>query len=193
METARGHIEALVQGSRKKPYEVGINIKPLPEKVWRNITETCKGKIDSMQELLSGKFPKGLSELFTDKGSGLFPSPREISFICSCPDFAYMWKHVAAVMYGIGTRLDQDPSLFFMLRNVNVGDLISEAVTQKSDELLKKAAGKSRRAIAGNDLSAMFGIELEYGEPKKPEEPATQNKPETGAVKRRGRPPKIRP
>ena len=190
-----GHIEALVQGSRQKPYEIKISIDPLSEKVWNAITQTCKGQIGSMQELLIGKFPKALSELFTQKGNGLFPSPKEIKLSCSCPDYASMCKHVSAVMYGIGARLDEDPSLFFLLRNVNISDLISEAITQKSDELLTKAGRKSRRAIASDDLSAMFGIELESDENIKTVELAAKKTadsvvPVSGTGKRRGRPPK---
>jgi uncharacterized Zn finger protein len=164
-------------------------------KMWNVITETCKGKIDSMQELLSGKFPKALSELFTQKDKGLFPSPKEIRLSCSCPDYASMCKHVSAVMYGIGARLDEDPSLFFVLRNVNVNELISEAIAQKSDELLTKAGRKSRRAIASDDLSAMFGIDLDSDAGVKPEQYNAERVAEsivsaTGTGKRRGRPPK---
>lgn len=59
-----------------------------------------------MQELLMGKFPQALSEIFTARGAGLFPTPKEIRFSCTCPDCTSMCKHVAATLYGIGARLD---------------------------------------------------------------------------------------
>jgi len=161
LKITQGNISALVQGSSSKPYKVDISIKPLPKDVWKSITMECTGKIDSLQELIEGKFPKALSDLFTAKGKGLFPAPKEITLNCSCPDWANMCKHVAAVLYGIGARLDNDPSLFFVLRNVNIDDLISEAINKKSESLLGKSKTKSRRVIDDTDISGMFGIELE--------------------------------
>jgi len=108
-----------------------------------------------------GEFPKTLGELFTAKGKGLFPSPKEIEFSCSCPDWAYMCKHVAATLYGISARLDEDPSLFFSLRKIDVGDLISQAVEAKSKQLLGVAEKKSENVLEDAGLSELFGIDLE--------------------------------
>jgi len=132
-------VESLVQGTRSKPYTVIINIKGIKKKIWQNMKTACAGKLDSLPELLAGKFPKTLGEIFTIRGQGLFPSPEEIEFNCSCPDWAYMCKHVAATLYGIGARLDDSPSLFFKLRKVNIDDLIQQAITDQSYKLLKKA------------------------------------------------------
>jgi len=109
-----GKVIALVLGSRSKPYDLEIEIKPIPKAKWTKIKNTCAGKLGSVAKLLEGKFPKELQEIFTGKGSGLFPSPREISFDCSCPDWASMCKHIAAALYGIGSRFDDDPSLFLL-------------------------------------------------------------------------------
>lgn len=154
-------ITALVQGSRKKPYQIDIAIQPLDNSTWKAITRACEGKIESLQELIEGKFPEALSELFTAKGKGLFPAPKEISFNCSCPDWASMCKHVAAALYGVGARLDENPALFFVLRNVNIDELVSKAISQRSETLLKKSGRKSSRAIDNDDISAMFGIDME--------------------------------
>ena len=89
----------------------------------------CAGKIDSLIELLQGKFSKGVMEIITHKKNGLFPNPEEIKFVCSCPDYADMCKHIAAALYGIGARLDDKPEQLFVLRHVNHGDLISVAET----------------------------------------------------------------
>jgi len=156
-----GQINALVQGSRGSPYTVTIKIKPISGPIWQQIKTACAGQLASLQELLAGRFPKGLAELFTAKGSGLFPSPQEIDFHCSCPDYAYMCKHVAAVLYGIGTRLDEDPRLFFVLRRMKMDDLITQAVQDKSERLLKQAKKKTTRVIDDADLGEVFGIEME--------------------------------
>ena len=156
-----GKVESLVQGTRSKPYSVGIKIKAINKKTWQGIKADCKGKLDSLQELLAGKFPKALGEIFTARGEGLFPSPKEIEFSCSCPDWAYMCKHVAATLYGIGARLDEDPALFFKLRKVKMKDLITQAVEDETRKLLKKAKKKTGRIIAESDIADVFGIEME--------------------------------
>lgn len=156
-----GVVESLVQGSRSKPYSVTIRIKALGKRNWKEIKTASQGKLDSLQELLAGKFPKGLGEIFTTQGKGLFPSPKEIDFDCSCPDWASMCKHVAATLYGIGARLDQDPELFFILRQVKMKDLVTGAVEGKTRELLKKARKKTARVIDDSDLSDVFGIDME--------------------------------
>jgi len=156
-----GSVDALVQGTRSKPYKIGIMIDPLGQDIWKKIIRECEGKFDSLPELLEGKFPKALGEIFTAPGKGLFPTPKEITFSCSCPDWAYMCKHVAAALYGIGARLDQDSMLFFKLRKVDVNELVGKAVTEKTRSLLKKAEKKSGRVMEDADLGELFGIQLE--------------------------------
>jgi uncharacterized Zn finger protein len=161
LQISAGQVNSLVQGSRTKPYTVTIKIKGITEKIWKNMKAACAGKLDSLPELLSGKFPKALREVFTAQGRGLFPSPQEIGFDCSCPDWADMCKHVAATLYGIGTRLDDDASLFFKLRNVKIDDLIQQTLKDHSYKLLEKAEKMSSGKIAESDLSDMFGIDME--------------------------------
>ena len=120
-----GEIKALVHGSRAKPYSITIKIKKLNRNVWQEITSGCSGMLESLEELLAGKFPKALEETFMQRDRGLFPSPKELEFDCSCPDWASMCKHVAATLYGVGARLDEDPSLFFTLRGVATEELVA--------------------------------------------------------------------
>ncbi|MFH1982506.1 MAG: hypothetical protein ABIL58_11730 [Pseudomonadota bacterium] len=162
-----GEVRALVQGSASRPYSVTIRIAALGKKNWKDIRGACAGRIESMSDLLQGRFPESLSEVFTARGQGLFPSPQEIKFDCSCPDWAEMCKHVAATLYGIGARLDEDPALFFILRKVKVADLISEAMAETTERLLEKAKETSGQVIAEADLADVFGIvmdeQLDFG------------------------------
>lgn len=160
LKITSGEVTALVKGSSAKPYEVDISISPISTELWEGIVKKCKGKIESLEELTEGKFPKALSNLFTSRGKGVFPSSKQINFSCSCPDGAYMCKHIAAVLYGIGARLDEDPTLFFVLRNVNIEELISEAIKEKSETMLNKSKTKTRRVIEDDDISDMFGIDV---------------------------------
>jgi uncharacterized Zn finger protein len=163
LEISKGNITSVVQGSSTKPYKIEINIEPLSKELWETIIKDCAGKIASLQELIEGKFPKVLSELFTAQGKGLFPSPKEIKFKCSCPDAANMCKHVASALYGVGARLDVNPVLFFELRNINIDELISIAVSKESSKLLEKSKVRSSRVIEKEDVSEMFGIQMEMG------------------------------
>ncbi|OHB74260.1 MAG: hypothetical protein A2W17_10715 [Planctomycetes bacterium RBG_16_41_13] len=161
LQIREGMITSLVQGSDSSPYSIEITINTLEKGIWEEVKDFCKGKLDSLQELLMGKFPKTLDELFTTHGKGLFPSPKEIKFDCSCPDWASMCKHIAATLYGVGARLDDNPNLFFLLRKIEIGDLISETVKDKTEELLTRAKRKSSRIIEDQDLSSVFGIEMD--------------------------------
>jgi uncharacterized Zn finger protein len=161
LQISAGQVNSLVQGSRARPYSVTIKIKGITKTIWKTMKAACAGKLDSLPELLRGKFPKALGEVFTAQGRGLFPSPQEIDFDCSCPDWAYMCKHVAATLYGIGTRLDDNAGLFFKLRKVKIDDLIQQTLKDQSYKLLEKAEKMSSGKIAESDLSGMFGIDME--------------------------------
>lgn len=151
-------VEALVLGSRAKPYQVTIRIDSLDNEKWKKITELCNHRIDSLQQLVEGKFPKELEMLFKEQKYGLFPSPREIHFDCSCPDWASMCKHVAAVLYGIGTRLDDDPTLFFELRDIDMKTLLKRSMEEKLECMMKNSTKKSEREVDEKDVFDIFGI-----------------------------------
>ena len=188
LQVSPAQVKSLVQGSRAKPYTVSIQIKGIQKKIWQNMKAACAGNLDSLPELLAGSFPKELSNIFMAQGRGLFPSPKEIQFDCSCPDWAYMCKHVAATLYGIGARLDDDPSLFFKLRKVKIDDLIQQAVKVQSYKLLKRAEKTSAPKIAEADLSEMFGIDMEetieFDLKKSPSMKAAAKKTSRNAAKR---------
>ena len=156
-----GEIRALVQGSQGNPYKVEISIGKVDKNTWERVRKAAEGQLDSLAELLAGKFPKPLQESFFARDGGLFPSPKEIVFDCSCPDSASMCKHVAAVLYGVGARLDENPSLFFDLRGIEMDDLITQAVKRTSKALLEKAESKTSRVMEDADLTDVFGIELD--------------------------------
>ena len=125
LQIAPGEVNALVSGS--EIYQVAVKVSAVPKARWTSICTDCAGAIDSLVELLQGRFSKGVMERICRQKTGLFPAPAEIEFSCSCPDWASMCKHVAAVLYGIGARLDEQPELLFKLRKVDEKDLIAKA------------------------------------------------------------------
>ncbi|CAM4014540.1 hypothetical protein [Alkalicoccus chagannorensis] len=156
LQIGDGAVKALVQGSGRKPYEVVVAIDPMPEATWQRLLHYCEGQLNSMEELLEGRFPKELRELFALRGEGLFPTSREIHFDCSCYDIADMCKHVTAALCGIGARFDEDPMLFFRLRDIDVDVLIKESVEQKMARMLENAEKKTSRVIDEDEAWDLF-------------------------------------
>jgi uncharacterized Zn finger protein len=155
LQVTRGSVMALVSGSTM--YDVKVTVAPVPVACWNAICRDCSGAIDSLVELLQGRFSKGVMTRLCAEKTGLFPSPKEILFTCSCPDWASMCKHVAAVLYGIGARLDHQPELLFTLRKVDQRDLIAKAGSDLP-RLRNERAGV--KVLESDDLSEMFGIEI---------------------------------
>jgi len=158
LQIAPGEIKALVSGS--EIYKVKVKVAPVAKARWESICKDCAGAIDSLVELLQGRFSKGVMERVCRQKTGLFPSPDEIQLSCSCPDWADMCKHVAAVLYGIGARLDQQPDLIFRLHNVDEKELIAGAGTTLPQARKAPAANK---VLSDEDLSALFGLDIAQG------------------------------
>jgi uncharacterized Zn finger protein len=158
LEIRRGEIEALVSGTSL--YTVRMQVNALDREQWSAITRACAGKIGTLVDLLQGKLSKEVMAVVCHPKTGLFPQPAEISFTCSCPDYAGLCKHVAAVFYGVGNRLDTMPELLFLLRHVDPGELFSMAMPVQAAE--QETAG-----LAGVDLEDLFGITLERAEERK--------------------------
>ncbi len=174
LQVGPGSVTALVSGSTM--YDVKVTVGPVAPARWRAICTDCSGAIDSLIELLQGRFSKGVMTRLCEENTGLFPSPKDILFTCSCPDWASMCKHVAAVLYGIGARLDRQPELLFTLRKVDQQDLIATAGSGLSTTGKRPAGTK---VLASEDLSQMFGIEMAQATPAK--RPAASAVPPTPA------------
>jgi uncharacterized Zn finger protein len=180
LQIAPGEVKAMVSGS--DIYQVRVIVAPLSKLRWKSICTDCAGAIDSLVELLQGRFSKGVMERVCQQTSGLFPSPREINLSCSCPDWADMCKHVAAVLYGIGARLDQQPELLFRLHRVDEKELIAKAGNELP--LSKKGPAAAKVLSGSEDLSALFGLDMAQntisdGKPavRMPSEPKRPQKP----------------
>ena len=157
LQIEKGRITALVSGSEL--YKIEINIKPLPKHHWASVQTECGGKIDSLIELLQGRLSSGVMQIVTHRQKGLFPAPAEIEMDCSCPDSAGMCKHLAAVLYGVGARFDQQPNLLFLLRGVDPSELISKASAAQALE----QTDSGQPAMGDAELADVFGIELDSG------------------------------
>jgi uncharacterized Zn finger protein len=158
----KGKIEALVSGTAI--YNVAVHIKTLSTQKWNAVKKRCAGRIGSLLELLQGNLSDNVMTIVTDRRNGLFPLPEEISLSCDCPDWAVMCKHVAAVLYSVGARLDQQPEMLFGLRGVNHQELVDADA-----EIAVATATRSGTSVRleADDLSEIFGIDIpaQEGEP----------------------------
>lgn len=171
LKITAGEVRAQVVGSSL--YQVEVAVAAVPEKHWGAIRADCASSIDSLVELLQGRLSKAVMARICQPGTGLFPAPEAIKFSCSCPDWAQMCKHVAAVLYGVGTRLDQQPELLFTLRGVDAQALVAHAGVALPNARARPAAAK---VLDDSVLADVFGIEMA--------EPA----PAAAAPKPKGRP-----
>jgi uncharacterized Zn finger protein len=173
-----GKISALVMGSEL--YEILFTISPLAPARWKDIKSRSTGQIDSLVELLQGKFSDAVMRVITDRDTGLFPAPSQIKKSCSCPDSAGLCKHLAAALYGIGARLDEKPELLFVLRGVDHLELLDSA---PSGTVATVATGSAD--IDSSDLADVFGIEIAApdktpkaaAKPRAPKKPAAKKPP----------------
>ncbi len=154
LKISEGLVEALVSGSSL--YKVNVQINPLADENWQRVKKRCSGQIGSLLELLQGKLSDHVMETVTDRENGLFPLHGEMEFECSCPDWAEMCKHVAAVLYGVGARLDKQPELLFTLRGVEHEELIAG----KLDVVSTGSLSDERRRIDDDALGDVFGIAI---------------------------------
>ena len=152
-------VTAMVSGS--EIYQVKVSIGDVARARWKTLCAECSSGIDSLVDLLQGRFSKGVMERICRQDTGLFPRPSEIRFTCSCLDHASMCKHVAAVLYGVGARLDQSPELLFRLRSVDETELLSNLGTALPDTRTERDAANT---LVGNDLAALFGLDIAESE-----------------------------
>lgn len=169
LSLSRGQVLAYVCGSEL--YQVDIAIKPMTDKAWQDLKRACRGGFGSVLELLQGKISESIMGHVTDPKAGLFPADSEVNFDCSCPDYAEMCKHVAAVFYGVGARLDSRPECLFELRGVDPEELFEAADT----ESLLSGAGQAQRLTEADDLSALFGG-VDFGAAEPVKEPVNPKK-----------------
>ncbi|HEY5314408.1 MAG TPA: SWIM zinc finger family protein, partial [Pirellulales bacterium] len=165
-----GQVTALVSGS--DIYTIEIEITPLAAADWKRIKASCAGRIGSLVELLHGKLADDVMQVVAHREQGLFPKSREIHMQCSCPDGAYLCKHLAAVLYGVGARLDTQPELLFVLRKVDHLELIDAA----GEAAVVKPSRTGKKTIAAGELADVFGIELDQGATAADPAPARRNR-----------------
>jgi uncharacterized Zn finger protein len=126
LEIGTGHVTAMVQGSRVKPYKVRLTVDPLTKPQWRTVEQALAGRALFRARLLAGEMPAEIEAIFADCGTPLFPrSARDLTMSCTCPDWEIPCKHLAAVCYVLAEAFDDDPFGMLAWRGKGRNDLLA--------------------------------------------------------------------
>lgn len=160
LQITAGKVTALVCGSEL--YKINIDITRMQPAAWKNIVSSCANSVHSLIDLMCGKLSDSVVKQLTDPAKGMFPKSKEMRMSCSCPDSAGLCKHLAAVLYGVGNRLDSSPELLFLLRDVDQSDLVAASMDdgRLSATVSASSAADAASGIANDELGSIFGIDI---------------------------------
>jgi uncharacterized Zn finger protein len=160
VDVHRGRVTARVQGSRRSPYTVHIEITPLDDEQWERVIRAMSQQALFAAQLLNGEMPPEIEQAFQAAGVSLFPTSHDIRMSCSCPDWAVPCKHIAAVYYLLGEEFDRDPFLLFRLRGRT-----REQVTAALRERRAVSAPPGQQAALGEEADTTHPPEVVQAEP----------------------------
>ena len=136
IDVKKGAVSAKVQGTRKRPYSVTIELPVLSDDEWETVTNVMASQALFAAKLLSGEMPVTIEEAFDEAGVSLFPQSREeLDTECSCPDWANPCKHIAAVYFLLAEQFDEDPFLIFTLRGRTKEEIIAVLREKRTEKL----------------------------------------------------------
>ena len=117
LRVAAGSVQAQVQGSRPRPYQVRIGLIAFGKAEWGQVEQAMADSAWYAAKLLAGQMPNDIEEVFTSVGLTLFPAKfGDLSMDCNCPDWEVPCKHLAAVFYLLAESFDDDPFAILALR-----------------------------------------------------------------------------
>lgn len=121
-----GVVNAVVQGSRVRPYRVRIGVTPFGKAEWAAVERELSGDAWYMARLLAGEMPDDIEQVFARAGLRLFPAGAEdLSMDCNCPDWGVPCKHLAAAFYLLAESFDEDPFRILAWRGRTREDLLA--------------------------------------------------------------------
>ena len=166
IDVQNGVVEAQVQGSRKRPYDVEISVRTIGPKDWERLRQALAEQPVIAASLLAGRMPENIEDTFDAVGLSMFPeSVRDLETDCSCPDWSNPCKHIAAVYLLLGEEFDRDPFLIFRMRGMNPEDLLGEefrqsAQTIEGPPLAPEPLPEDPDVFWANPLAALADVDL---------------------------------
>ncbi|MFC1714379.1 SWIM zinc finger family protein [Candidatus Poribacteria bacterium] len=153
MEILKGIVISHVQGSRRKPYQVTVEMEEISDKNWEKVSDAMAEQAIFAAKLLAGDMPEDIEDAFEAARVSLFPSKSDLDTDCSCPDWANPCKHIAAVYYLLGESFDEDPFLIFLLRGRSKEELMEMLRQRRADGIQPAEGIEAERADGSSEPS----------------------------------------
>ena len=114
-------ISAKVQGRYSDYYDTRISFRTFNESEKKIILDVINSSDVLLSSLLNHELPVELYDELTCKGIQVFPSSvDDFTSSCNCPDYAYICKHIAAVIHMMVHEVDKDPFEVFKLQGCDL-------------------------------------------------------------------------
>jgi uncharacterized Zn finger protein len=140
-----GVVRSRVQGSRPDPYRVSIAFAAVAPPVWEGVERRLAERARYAAHLLAGQVPHELIEVFEEEGAHLFPvRPLDLNLECSCPDWGWPCKHVAATCYLLAEAFDDDPFALLRWRGRDRETLLGNVRTHRDGKPARKRVVRER-------------------------------------------------
>jgi uncharacterized Zn finger protein len=181
LEIDYGNVYGLVQGTQRYPYCTTIKVKKLSDEMWTNLLTILRIKAVYAAKLLAGEMPSDVEAILQTLGASLFPQSRkDISFSCTCPDYANPCKHATALSCLLVEQFEADPFVMFHLLGRTRAQVLEALNIQRSGSVKAAKVNATLPAIASAEptetlplTSEDFGAMVEAYRPlTKPVEPA---------------------
>lgn len=149
MTLSAGDVQAAVQGSRRKPYDVRVRVRQFSAAEWDAIFDALASEIGHTAALVDGELPAGVADQVRLLGLDLLPGAGELQPRCSCPDWADPCKHSAAVCYLVADALDEDPFGVLLLRGRSRAEVLAALRARRYPESNRSAHRTSDDVASG--------------------------------------------
>lgn len=114
VQIGAGYILATVEGSRSKPYSVSIEL-PVPQATaWELHGDDTREYL----RLCADHKSKPILAYLADELEALCPPWDEVTPYCTCPDWGFPCKHIAAVWYAVAEQIAADPHVLLTVRGI---------------------------------------------------------------------------
>lgn len=160
IEVEKGRVRARVQGSRRRPYRVEMQVRTYSTSQLAQLSRHLRRWPVLAAKLLAGDMPPEIEEVFGQVNVPLFPERwADLATSCSCPDWANPCKHVAAVYYLLGEEFDRDPFLILRMRGLGREELVELLEGGQSETAAGSKTGA--RAKTETETTAAAGMPLD--------------------------------
>lgn len=168
-------INAKVQGSRPRPYQITIVIPTFGTADNEQLVSRISENPVLISKLLNRELDPQILTIAERLGIRVFPKQwSDFKMDCSCPDWAVPCKHLAAVIYKVCNEIDNNPFLVFQLhgldlvkalqaKNISIGEQAETKFLTVPEMLsVKRAKEQKEKEVTEEKFEKTF-LQLNYG------------------------------